>query len=144
MTSFIPIEKVKFNKRLADIEQFSDRVRLTFADDEVVETSALVGSDGIKSIVREHVLKPSFPTEVDPLYSDSYCYRGVIPMAEAVDILGDLTDVAKMYMGDKRSCVTYRISGGAVSNNTFSIDSLPLANTSGVLGIQFPSYRIGC
>lgn len=114
MTSYIPIEKVKFGKKLTHIQQLPEKVGLTFADGEVVETSALFGADGIKSVVREHVLEPVFPSQVEPLYADSYCYRGVIPIAEAESILGDLTDVAKFYFGDKRSCVTYRISGGSV------------------------------
>ncbi|KAJ9604294.1 hypothetical protein H2200_011128 [Cladophialophora chaetospira] len=116
MTSFIPIESVKFGKSLKDIQQLPDKVKLIFADGEVAEASALVGADGIKSLVREHVLKPLHPTEVEPVYADSYCYRGVIPINEAEDILGDLTDVAKFYFGDKRSAVTYRISGGTEFN----------------------------
>ena len=114
MTSFIPLDTVKFNKRLTEIEQRPDNVVLTFADGEVVEASCLVGADGIKSVVREHVLQPSHPDQAAPVYADSYCYRGVIPMTEAKEILGDLTDVAKFYFGNKRSGVTYRISGGDV------------------------------
>ncbi|KAL7946817.1 hypothetical protein V8C42DRAFT_352320 [Trichoderma barbatum] len=116
MTSFIPIESVKFNKYLTDIQQFPDKVVLHFADGETVEASALVGADGIKSVVREHILKTLYPSQAEPVYADSYCYRGVIPIAEAEEILGDLTDVAKFYFGDKRSCVTYRISGGTEFN----------------------------
>jgi 2-polyprenyl-6-methoxyphenol hydroxylase-like FAD-dependent oxidoreductase len=114
MTSFIPLDTVKFNKRLTGINQHPEKVVLTFADGEVFEASCLVGADGIKSVVREHVLKPLHPSQVEPVYADSYCYRAVIPIAEAEDILGDLTDVAKFYFGDKRSGVTYRISGGDV------------------------------
>lgn len=119
MTSYIPIEKVKFGKKLTHIQQLPEKVMLTFADGEVVETSALFGADGIKSVVREHVLEPVFPSQVEPVYADSYCYRGVIPITEAESILGDLTDVAKFYFGDKRSCVTYRISGGSVCCSDF-------------------------
>ena len=115
MTSFIPIDNIRFNKRVTKIEQHSDKVVLTFADCEVAEASVVAGSDGIQSVVREHVLQNQFPSEVAPVYADSYCYRGVIPIAEAEEILGDLVDVAKFYFGDKRSCVTYRISGGEVS-----------------------------
>jgi len=115
MTSFIPIQSVKFSKGLAKIEQHPDRVILTFTDGEVAEASILVGADGIKSIVREHVLRPLEPSQVDPVYAGSYCYRGVRPMAEAEEILGSLTDVAKFYFGHNRSAVTYRISGGKVS-----------------------------
>ena len=115
MTSFIPIENVRFNKRLTAITQESDKAVLTFADGETAEASVVVGADGIKSAVREHVLSPLYPSEVEPVYAGSYCYRGVIPTAEAQEIFGDLTDVAKMYLGDRRVCITYLISGGEVS-----------------------------
>ena len=115
MTSFIPLESVKFNKRLADIEQHPDKAVLRFADGEVAHASVLAGADGISSMVRKHVLEPMYPTQVDPVYADSYCYRAVIPMKQAEEILGDLTDVAKFYFGYERSAVTYRISGGEVS-----------------------------
>ncbi|KAJ6134479.1 hypothetical protein N7523_000801, partial [Penicillium sp. IBT 18751x] len=112
MTSFIPIENVHFNKRLIAIEQRPEMVVLKFSDGDVAEASILVGADGIKSLVREHVLRPSYPSEVEPVYANSYCYRGVIPTSEAKEIFGDLTDIAKMYLGGKRCCVTYLISKG--------------------------------
>jgi 2-polyprenyl-6-methoxyphenol hydroxylase-like FAD-dependent oxidoreductase len=115
MTSFIPIESVKFNKRLTEIEQHASTVILKFADGEITETSILAGADGIRSMVRAHVLGPQFPEQVAPIYADSYCYRAVIPITDAEAILGNLTDVAKIYFGDKRSAVTYRISEGRVS-----------------------------
>ncbi|THY51462.1 monooxygenase [Aureobasidium pullulans] len=121
MTSFIPIENVKFNKYLESIEQHSDKVFLKFADGEVAEASVLAGADGIKSIVREHVLRPSHPEGVAPVYADAYCYRAVIPMSEAYPILGDLTDVAKFYFGHNRSAITYRISGGEELNFLFCV-----------------------
>lgn len=115
MTSFIPIKNVRSSKCLTNIEQRPDKVILEFADGDVAEASTLVGADGIKSIVREHVLRPLYPSQVEPVYADSYCYRGVIPTSEAKEIFGDLTDIAKMYLGDKRCCVTCLISKGDVS-----------------------------
>lgn len=115
MTSFIPIENVFFSKRLEKIEQLDDKVLLHFSDGEVVKSSLLVGADGIKSIVRKHVLGSLYPDQVQPIYDHSYAYRAVIPMAEANEILGDLTDTAKIYAGKDRMIVTYRITGGAVS-----------------------------
>lgn len=117
MTSFIPTQSVRFNKRLTDIEQHPDHIVLRFADGEVAQATVLAGADGIKSMVREHVLKPLYPSQIDPVYAGSYCYRGVIPMHEAEAILGDLTDVAKFYFGHNRSAVTYRISGGKVQRS---------------------------
>ncbi|KAG2169990.1 hypothetical protein VTO58DRAFT_108538 [Aureobasidium pullulans] len=121
MTSFIPIGNVRFNKCLEGVEQHSDKVVLKFADGEVAEASVLAGADGIKSIVREHVLRPSHIEEVAPVYADAYCYRAVIPMSEAYPILGDLTDVAKFYFGHNRSAITYRISGGEELNFLFCV-----------------------
>lgn len=115
MTSFIPIENVKFNKRLAKIERHADKVVLQFVDGEVAEATILAGADGIKSTVRDYVLLTTHPKQVDPVYANTYCYRGVIPMTEAKEILGDLTDIAKFYFGYRRCAVTYRISGGEVS-----------------------------
>lgn len=114
MTSFIPLENVKFSKRLATIEQYPDGVILKFADGENAEASVLAGADGIKSGVRKHVLEPLCPEQVEPVYADAYCYRAVISMAEADEIMGDLTDVAKFFFGRDRSAVTYRITGGKV------------------------------
>lgn len=39
MTSFIPIENVQFNKRLTDVEQYEDKVVLTFLDGGTGEAS---------------------------------------------------------------------------------------------------------
>lgn len=110
------MEGVKFDKRLIDIEQHPDGVVLRFADGEVAHASVLAGADGVSSMVRKHVLEPLCPTEGEPVFADAYCYRAVIPMQQAEEILGDLTDVAKFYFGYKRSAVTYRISGGEVSH----------------------------
>ncbi|KAK3069798.1 hypothetical protein LTR53_011585 [Teratosphaeriaceae sp. CCFEE 6253] len=116
MTSFIPIENVKFNKRLTGIQQQPHHIVLSFADGEVATASILAGADGIQSMVREHVLKPRYPEQVAAVYADAYCYRAVIPMPDAEEILGDLTDVAKFFFGRGRSAVTYRISGGKEFN----------------------------
>jgi salicylate hydroxylase len=118
MTSFIPLENVRFSKRLTTIEQHPDKVVLTFADGEIAEASILAGADGIKSNIRRHVLEPLYPSEVNLVYADAYCYRAVIPIAEADEIMGDLTDVAKFFFGHGRSGVTYRITGGEVSWNS--------------------------
>ncbi|KAL7911405.1 hypothetical protein GGI35DRAFT_447315 [Trichoderma velutinum] len=116
MTSFIPTQSVKFNKRLIGIQQHPDKVVLEFADGEVATATVLAGADGIQSTVREHVLKPLHLNQVAPVYAEAYCYRGVISMPEAEEILGPLTDVAKFYFGNKRSAVTYRITGGEEFN----------------------------
>ncbi|KAK0388791.1 hypothetical protein NLU13_5034 [Sarocladium strictum] len=112
MTSFIPLESVKFNKKLVSIKEYPDRVMLEFEDGEIATHSILAGSDGISSTVREYLLKPLYPEEAAPVYSGAYCYRAVIPMEEAYEIIGDKTDVAKVFFGRNRGAVSYRITGG--------------------------------
>ncbi|EWG48581.1 salicylate hydroxylase [Fusarium verticillioides 7600] len=116
MTSFIPIESVKFNKKLVSIKEYTDRVMLEFADGEIVAHSILAGSDGIASTVREYLLRPTHPEEALPVYSGAHCYRAVIPMDEAYEIMGEKTDVAKIYFGHNRGAVSYRITGGKELN----------------------------
>jgi salicylate hydroxylase len=120
MTSYIPAERVVFSKVLTDIDQNLECVTMTFADGETVRSNILVGGEGIQSVTRKHVLE-QYPQEVAPVYAGSYCYRAVIPIEEAQDILGELTDVAKFYFGQDRGCVTYRISGGQVSARLFPV-----------------------
>ncbi|KAF5705082.1 salicylate hydroxylase [Fusarium mundagurra] len=115
MTSFIPKDSVQFNKRLTNVEQGPDGVTLSFQDGTTATCSILAGADGIKSIVRGHVLE-KYPKQIAPVYAGCYCYRAVIPMSEAYEILGDLTDVAKVYFGNKRCAVTYRVTCGEEFN----------------------------
>lgn len=115
MTSFIPIESVKFNKKLTAIKEHPDKVVLEFEDGEIATTSVLAGADGISSTVRRYILEPTHPEQAVPVYAGAYCYRAVIPMDEAYEILGEYTDVAKLYFGKNQAAVTYRITGGDVS-----------------------------
>jgi salicylate hydroxylase len=115
MTSFIPTQNVRCSKRLTEIEQHPNKVTLKFADGNMAEASVLVGADGIQSSVRRHVLEPIYPSQAKPVYANAYCYRAVIPISEANEIMGDLTDVAKFYFGHDRGAVSYRITGGKVS-----------------------------
>ncbi|KAJ5481106.1 hypothetical protein N7539_007000 [Penicillium diatomitis] len=116
MNKFIPPDHARFGKRVAGIEQQSDFVKLGFPDGSTATADIVAGAARIQSVVRSHVPRDTNPSQVAPVYAGAYCYRGVIPMTEGYEILGDLTDVAKFYFGQGRGAVTYRISGGEVSN----------------------------
>ncbi|KAJ4137150.1 hypothetical protein NW768_002731 [Fusarium equiseti] len=124
MTSFIPKDSVKFSKRLTKIEQRPDNVILSFQDGTTANCSILAGADGIKSTIRGHVLE-KHPSQIAPVYAGAYCYRAVIPMSEAYEIMGDLTDVAKLYYGHNRGAVTYRISEGKEFNYLLCVGDSP-------------------
>ncbi|KAG9250771.1 salicylate hydroxylase [Emericellopsis atlantica] len=116
MSSFIPIENVKFSKRVTSVKEDVDGVVLEFADSEVATASVVAAADGIASTLRSYVLGKTHPEQVKPVYADAYCYRAVISMAEAEEILGDRTHVAKLYFGKNKAAVTYRITEGKEFN----------------------------
>jgi len=115
MTSFFPIKIVKFSKKLIAIKEYTDKVILEFEDGEVATASILAGADGIASTVRDYILRPTHPEQAQAVFAGAYCYRGIMPMSEAYEILGDQTDIAKIFFGKNKGCITYRITQGNVS-----------------------------
>ncbi|OCL05670.1 FAD/NAD(P)-binding domain-containing protein [Glonium stellatum] len=116
MTSLIPLSTVKFNKRVNTLHQEGTRVFITFEDGEVVEADAVVGCDGIKSITRRAVLGATHPDLVEPTYAGRYAYRAIVPMQEAVKIIGCYAPDATMFMGPGASMSVYPISKGTECN----------------------------
>ena len=116
MTSLIPLSTVKFNKRVKTLHQEGTKAFITFEDGEVVETDAVIGCDGIKSITRRAVLGSTYPDLVEPTYAGRYAYRAIVPMKEATEIVGCYAPNATMFMGPGCSMSIYPISKGAECN----------------------------
>ncbi|KAH8812624.1 hypothetical protein F5884DRAFT_702055 [Xylogone sp. PMI_703] len=126
LTSLIPIEKVQFNKRVSNLEQKRNKVIITFEDGEAVEASAVIGCDGAKGPVRRYVLGEKFPENVTATYSGKYVYRSIIPMKDAMDILGEHAGDAKTFLGPKVNFITFPISNGTQCNLVaFKVDDKP-------------------
>ncbi|TDZ10340.1 FAD-dependent monooxygenase sorC [Colletotrichum sidae] len=83
----LPEGTTRFNKQLDRVEETPGRLRVVFADGSTAEADAVVGCDGIKShmrglvVGREHAAAKS-------RYTHKFCYRGLVPMDEAVEIIG--------------------------------------------------------
>lgn len=73
----IPAEAIKLGKRATAIENSEARVRVSFADGTSADVDALIGADGIHSVVR----KALFGAE-HPEFTGLVSYRAVIPRAE--------------------------------------------------------------
>jgi salicylate hydroxylase len=116
MTSLIRVNAVRFNKRVETMVQDNGLVTLTFADGEVAHHAAVVGCDGVKGATRRFVLGGRFPDCVEPEYTGKYAYRAIVPMNDAVQILGHLATDAKMYMSRGANLSTYPISRGKEMN----------------------------
>ena len=70
----VPGDCVNLGHRLVGIEPRTESVGLVFADGVRREAAALIGADGIHSVVRAHLFGSDQPT-----YSGMTAYRGIVP-----------------------------------------------------------------
>ena len=67
-------EVIQFNKKLIDLEQGSGTVKLIFADGTQAAADAVIGADGVHSLVRAIVVGPD-----QPIHKGRIAYRAVFP-----------------------------------------------------------------
>ena len=117
LVALVPSENVTFGKRVVEIEELAtDGVRLHFADGSTAKASAAVGCDGVKSNLRRIVLDPE-DEAAHPRFTGKYVYRAIVPMDEAVNLLGDeLTQNGTVWLGHHGHVLTYPIQRGELLN----------------------------
>jgi salicylate hydroxylase len=132
LTASISAENVRFNKRVKSLTQNVDGATIEFEDGEIATASCAIGADGIKGVSRGVVLGDRWPERVHATYTGKYVYRSIIPMADAMKVLGkdvdgnEIAGDAKMFMGDKCIITTFPISKGQQSNMVcFKLDDTP-------------------
>ncbi len=76
LASAVPREIIHLSKKLVGLDQTADRVTLTFADGTRAEADAVVGADGIHSIVRDIIIGPDMP-----IHKGRIAYRAIFPSA---------------------------------------------------------------
>lgn len=104
LTRVVPAECVHRDRRLLDLREEPDGVRLEFADGSTARADAVLGADGVHSVVRELLLGPEAPR-----FTGRVAYRTVYP----VELLGGLrVDPSCKWWGPDRHIVIYYISGG--------------------------------
>jgi salicylate hydroxylase len=115
MVKLVPESVSQFGKRLVDIssaEDSSGDIVLHFADGTTAQHSAVIGCDGIKSRTREIVLGKKDPA-AHAVFTGKYAYRGLIPMDEAAELLGDeLARNSQLYLGYHGHVLTFPIEKG--------------------------------
>lgn len=104
--------------RLTGLSQDETSVTLLFRDHPHVRADALVGADGLHSVVAELI-----DAATEPQQSAYTCFRALVP---AVDLKGlDLSDAWQVWLGPDRHLVHYFVAGGALLN---VVAFVPLAN----------------
>ncbi|KAI0964717.1 hypothetical protein F4678DRAFT_486470 [Xylaria arbuscula] len=86
----LPPNVVELKKRLETIEDRGEgqKLLLTFKDGTTAEADAVIGCDGVKSRVRQFLLGEDHPAS-RPGYSYCVAYRTLIPIAQAIEALGE-------------------------------------------------------
>jgi 2-polyprenyl-6-methoxyphenol hydroxylase-like FAD-dependent oxidoreductase len=107
---------IHLNKRLVDLDQAAGRVTLCFADGSTHEADAVIGADGLHSVVRELLLGPE-----NPRFSGRVAYRAVFP-SELIEAPG-ISDSRTKWWGEDRHIVVYYTT--ASKSEVYFVTSLP-------------------
>ncbi|MBN9118974.1 MAG: FAD-dependent monooxygenase [Planctomycetes bacterium] len=80
LASHLPPDVARYGHECVAVENFDSRPRVRFANGHTDEADAVVGADGIRSVVRTAVLGPE-----EPRYSGYTCWRGICPRPAGVE-----------------------------------------------------------
>jgi 2-polyprenyl-6-methoxyphenol hydroxylase-like FAD-dependent oxidoreductase len=96
----VPAEAIHFDKKLVGIEPRGARVELAFADGSHILSDAVIGADGVHSVVREIIIGPD-----KPIHKGAIAYRSVFDSSR----LGgrDLGPSRTKWWGPDRHIVIY-------------------------------------
>ncbi|KAI9665458.1 MAG: hypothetical protein M1831_001600 [Alyxoria varia] len=117
MAALMPDGTFYFNKRLNDLVKLpSGSFTLAFEDGTYVDADAVIGTDGVKSKIRQTLLGPDNPDSY-PKYSGEFGYRSLVNMDEAVEVLGeDFAKNGNVNIGDGALTTTYPVEDGTMFN----------------------------
>lgn len=118
LLSLSPPDTIHLNKKLTGFEQDSDGVTLFFTDGTSTRASALIGADGVHSVVRSQMFKAE-----SPRYTGRIAYRATFPAERLGDL--DIGDVATKWWGPDRHIVIYYIT--AKKDEVYFTTSVPAA-----------------
>lgn len=111
-----------FDKRAVEVEELAERVRIRFTDGTEHACDLLIAADGIKSSIRDHVLRGLGHPAVAPRFSGTCAYRGMIDSEtlraayRANGIDEHLINVPQMYLGLDGHILTFPIKQGRLIN----------------------------
>lgn len=113
-------ETIRLGHRLASVRAHESGVRVEFENGAGEDFDAVVGADGIHSVVRRSVSQ--FP---EPVYSGYIVYRGVVDASLLPD---DWPMISQVWMGDQRHFMCYPLQQRKLFNFVAGVPSdRPLA-----------------
>ncbi|KAK1455707.1 hypothetical protein CMEL01_04467 [Colletotrichum melonis] len=115
----VPGDTIHYSKELESIEgpeETGKRLRMIFRDGSTAEADGIIGCDGIKSHTRGIVIGHDHAA-TKCTYTHKYTYRGLIPMSQAVQILGpDRARTSGLWVCNDAHIVTYPVAHGKMLN----------------------------
>ena len=96
-------------KEVVAIEDLGDGAKVSCADGSVYECDALIGADGLWSVVRKYVLDDS-----EPVSAEFVAYRGAIPAGEVIEHGG--MDTIRYWIGPDLHLIQYPVRRGELYN----------------------------
>ena len=116
LASVIPAEVIHLSKKLAGLDQGAGQVTLTFADGTRAQADALIGADGVHSLVREIIIGPD-----TPIHKGRIAYRAVYPAALLRG--SDIGPSRTKWWGPDRHIVIYYTT--AARDEVYFVTSVP-------------------
>lgn len=120
LSAAVDADALHLDHRLVGIAEHGVAMRLDFGGGRVVEADLVVGADGVRSMVRDHVAGPG-----GTRYSGTSAFRGIVP----VDRLPSLPDpgAIQFWMGPNAHLLHYAIGEGGRDVNFFAVVEGPVA-----------------
>jgi salicylate hydroxylase len=105
----VPAERVHLGHRFTDLVDHGDRVEAHFENGASISADAVVGADGIHSVVRHALFGPE-----KPRFTGCVAYRGLVPANRLSHL--DLETTTQIWMGPDRHFVHYFVSARKLVN----------------------------
>ncbi|MCS2608112.1 FAD-dependent monooxygenase [Halomonas dongshanensis] len=105
MVDALDQDNLFFDKRLVDVDDSGDKVRLTFADGTTEEADLVIGADGVNSRIREKLLGSEAP-----IYSGWVAHRAIISAEKLKAFELDFEACVKWWSEDRHMMV-YFVTG---------------------------------
>lgn len=122
MVACLPDGIAQFGKRCCGVSQGNGQPEAVFEDDSRITADVIIGADGIKSVVRAHVLPSAEGVDIAPRFCGTYAYRGLIEQAALAERLAGigadarLVCLPQMYLGTDRHVLTFPVKKGQIIN----------------------------
>jgi salicylate hydroxylase len=106
LLELLPAGVIRLGMRCVGVEQRADGVRLRFADGTSTVADAVIGADGIRSVIRETLIAD------EPRFSGQTVFRGLAPAERLPHLVRE--PAVRIWLGPGQHFVCYPISAGRV------------------------------